>query len=128
MNLALQAGFDTRQVLAFLETESGAPPPPAFLDQLNRWAAGYRRIRTANALVVTPDDASWLPELIEIAKAHDLRYQIAGEHLLVFPALSEDGEPPVDPAFLFRQAGFSPQPGPPRAAKTSSNEEAHEPS
>jgi hypothetical protein len=110
-NLALQAGFDTRQVLAFLETESGAPPPPAFLDRLNRWAAGYRRIRTANAVVVTPDDSSWLPDLIEIAKAHDLRYQVAGEHLLVFPATSEDGETAVDPVFLFREAGFSPQPG-----------------
>lgn len=116
-NLAFQAGFDTTQVVSFLETTSGEAVPPDLLEKVNRWAAGYRRIRLTNALVVTPENASWLPELVEIAKTHDVRYQLIGEQLLIFPKAAEGGDPPIDPAFLFREAGFSPQAGIPRAQK-----------
>jgi hypothetical protein len=119
-NLAFQAGFDTRQVISFLETQSGNPLPPELLEKLHLWAAGYRRLRLSNAIVVTPDNAAWLPELVEIAKTHELRYQLVGEQLLIFPKAPDGDDPPIDPAFLFREAGFSPQVGLPRTPKPDS--------
>lgn len=69
MRRALAAGFDLKQVTAFLTRQSGAPLPDEVATQLAVWTTGYRRVRVQPALILTPDDPGAVAPLRELAEA-----------------------------------------------------------
>ncbi len=106
---ALNAGFEVRQILSFLATQSATPVPAEVKRQLDEWTQGFRRVRLRRAVVVTPEDASLLAALTEAVASQGLAARVFDDALLILLPASgiEDQESQL--STTLREAGFTPQ-------------------
>ncbi|MEA2582600.1 MAG: hypothetical protein QOF33_685 [Thermomicrobiales bacterium] len=106
---ALSAGFEARQVLAFLTAQSSAPVPSELEQRLQEWARGFRRVRLRRAVMVAPDDLALLGELREAVEKQGLQARPVGDALLVMLPSSGDEERDTTLPASLRDAGYTPQ-------------------
>jgi hypothetical protein len=106
---ALSAGFETRQIVAFLTAQTGAPVFPELERRLHGWATGFRRLRLRRALLIAPDDLALVPAIQQTIERQGLTASPFGEMLVVtFPEeAGEDQEKALTAAL--RDVGFTPQ-------------------
>lgn len=106
---ALNAGFEVRQILSFLATQSGAPVPPDVEQRLQEWTRGFRRVRLRRAVVVTPEDASLTPELEAVLASQGMTVQTVDDALMILLPASGDVDHELTLPAALREAGFTPQ-------------------
>ena len=63
---ALEAGFETHQIVTYLAKENGETLPPEVHARLTQWSKETRRVRIARAITVAPDDAAELATLTAV--------------------------------------------------------------
>jgi hypothetical protein len=106
---ALRAGFETRQIVTFLTTQSGSALPGEIDQQLVAWSRGFRRVRLRQAVVITPEDPAGIDDLRETLTTRGFSVQEVDNSLLVVVSTNPDDSGTLALRTVLREAGYSPQ-------------------
>ncbi|MGI8474833.1 MAG: helicase-associated domain-containing protein, partial [Thermomicrobiales bacterium] len=102
---ALGAGFEVRQIVAFLTRQLGLEMPTALERRLDGCAKGVRRVRVQRSLTLTPDEPGQRAELEQTCRLAKLSTRIEGGDVLV--DIEDDDEAAVWETL--RAGGFAPR-------------------